>query len=156
MTVWQHQWFRRNLAAQFAKRHDRPGEGHCTDEDPEEHFGQMNIDQNRFHARFVIQVAVKAYQHRRQTDKAVQNRDQLWHLGHFHTFRQTNTNRTTDDHRHQDPRDVTGIRPEDGGNQCDRHTRDTKVVPALRRFVFGKPRQTANKQDCSNNICRCD
>ncbi|MNT10735.1 hypothetical protein D3C72_1455800 [compost metagenome] len=116
----------------------------------------MDIDQNRFHARFVVQIAVKADQHRRQTDKAVQNRHQLWHFGHFDAFCQTNTNRAADDHRHQNPRHVARIRPENRCDQRDRHTGDTKVVTPLRRFVFGKPRQTANKQDRSNNVCSCN
>jgi NAD/NADP transhydrogenase beta subunit len=32
----------------------------------------MNVDQNRLHARFVIQVAVEAHQHRCQAHEAVQ------------------------------------------------------------------------------------
>ncbi len=115
----------------------------------------MNVDQNRLHTWFVVQVAVEAHQHRRQTHEAVQDRHQLRHLGHLNAFRQTNTNRPTDDHRHQDPGNVAGIGSEDGGNQRNRHPGDTKVITLLRRFVFGKSRQTENKQDCSNNVCGC-
>ena len=156
MAVRQHQRFGRDLPAQLAERHNRPGEGHRTDEDAEEHFGQVDVHQNRLQARFVVQVAVEAHQHRRQTHEAVQNGNQLRHLGHFNAFRQTNTNRAADDHRHQDPRHVAGVRPKDGGNQRNRHPGDTKVISLLRRFVFGKPRQTENKQDCSNNVCGCN
>ena len=156
MAVRQHQRFGRDLPAQLAERHNRPGEGYRTDEDAEEHFGQMNIDQNLFHTGFVLQIAVKANQHRRQANEAVQNRHQLRHLGHFDFLRQTNTDSAADDHRQQDPRDVAGVRPKDGGNQRNRHPGDTKVISLLRRFVFGKPRQTENKQDCSNNVCGCN
>ena len=155
MAVWQHQRLRGDLPAQLAERDNGTGEGDRTDEDTEEHFRQVNIHQNRFQTWRVVQVAVEAHQHCGQTHKAVQNRHQLRHLGHFNAFRQANTNRTADDHRHQDPRHVAGVRPEDGGDQRNRHPGDTKVIPLLRRFVFGKPRQTENKQDCSNNVCGC-
>lgn len=35
VTVWQHQWFRRNLATQFAERHHRTRERYRPDEDTE-------------------------------------------------------------------------------------------------------------------------
>ena len=96
----------------------------------------MDVNQNRLHPRFVVEIAVKTNQHRRQADKAVQNRHQLRHLGHFHALRQANTNRPADDHRHQDPRHVAGIRPEDGRNQRNRHPGDTEVIPLLGGFMF--------------------
>ncbi len=156
VTIWQHQRLRRHLAAQLAERHDGTGKGDRTDKDTEEHFSQVNIDQNLFHAGFMLQVAVEAHQHRGQTDEAVQHRHQLRHLGHFQFLRQANTNRPTDNHRQQDPRYVAGIRPEDGCDQGNRHTGDAVVVALLRRFVFGKPGETENKQDCGNNVCSCN
>ena len=71
VTIWQHQRLRGHLAAQFAERHDGTGKGYRTDEDTEEHFGQMNIDQNLIHTGFMLQVAVETDQHRCQTNKAV-------------------------------------------------------------------------------------
>ncbi len=156
MTIWQHQWLRGDLPAQLTKCHNRTGKSHRTDEDTEEHFGQVNINQNRLHARFVVEIAVETHQYRRQTHKAVQDRHQLRHFGHFNAFCETNTDGSTDNHRHQNPRHVAGVRPEDGGNQRNRHPGDTKVIPLLRRFVFGKPRKAENKQDRSNNVCGCD
>ena len=116
----------------------------------------MNIDQNLLHAGFVLQVAVKAHQHRCQTHEAVQNRHQLRHFGHFNFLRQANTNRAADDHRQQDPRHVAGIRPEDGRNQCDSHPGNTVVVALLGRFVFGQTCKAKNKQDRGNNVCSCN
>ena len=136
MAMRQHQRFRRNLAAQFAKGHNRAGEGHRTDKDAEEHFRQVNIHQDLFHTRFVIQVAVKAYQHRGQAHKAVQHGNQLRHFGHFDFLRQANTNRAADNHRQDDPRHVAGIRPENGRQQRDSHPGHPEQVTLLRGFVL--------------------
>ncbi len=136
MAVRQHQRLRGDLTAQLTEGDDRAGEGHRTDKDAEEHFGQVNIHQHRVHTGFVIQVAVKAHQNRRQADEAVQDRYQLRHFGHLNALSQTDTDSATDDHRHQDPRHVAGVRPEDGGNQGDRHPGNTKVVALLRGFMF--------------------
>ena len=136
MTVRQHQRLRGHLAAQLAEGHDGAGKGHRTDEDAEEHFGQMNIDQNLLHAGFMLQVAVKTHQHRRKADEAVQHRHQLRHFGHFNFLRQTDTDGATDNHRQQDPRDVAAVRPQDGGDQRDRHPGNAEVVALLRGLVF--------------------
>ena len=116
----------------------------------------MNVHQNWFQARVVIQVAVKANQYRRQTNEAVQNRHQLRHLGHFNFFRQADTNCAADDHRHQNPGNIAGIRAKNRRDQRNRHPGDTVVVTLLRGFVFGKSRQAENKQDRGNNVCSCN
>ena len=116
VTVWQHQRFRRNLATQFAERHHRTRKRYRPDEDTEEHFRQVNIDQNRCHSRVMMQIAVKANQHCRQTHEAMQDRHQFWHFGHFNFLRQTDTNCPTNNHRQQDPANITRIRSKNG---CD-------------------------------------
>ena len=156
MAIGQHQRLRGNFAAQFTKRHHRTGEGDCTDEDAEEHFGQMDIDQNLLHPGFMLQVAVKTHQHRRQAHEAVQDSHQLRHLGHLDLFRQTNTDRPADHHREDDPTDVAGVRPQNRGDQGDSHPGDAEIVALLRRFVFRQTRQAENKQDCGNNVCSCN
>ena len=156
MAIRQHQRFGGDLAAQFTKRHYRTGEGHRADEDAEEHFGQMDIDQNLLHAGFMLQVAVKPYQHRRQAHEAVQDGHQLRHLGHFDLLRQTNTDCPTDHHREDNPADVAGVRTQNSGDQGDGHPGDAEIVALLRGFVFRQTRQAENKQDCSNNVCSCN
>ena len=153
MAIGQHQRPGGNFAAQFTKRHHRTGEGHRADEDPEEHFGQMNIDQNLLHTGFMLQVAVETHQHRCQTHEAVQDSHQLRHLGHLDLLRQTNTDRPADHHRKNNPADVAGVRPQDGSDQGNGHPGDAEIVALLRRFVFRQARQAENKQDCSNNVC---
>ncbi|CCK14385.1 hypothetical protein BN136_395 [Cronobacter universalis NCTC 9529] len=128
VTVRQHQRFRRDLAAQFAKRHHRAGKGHRADEDAEEHFGQMDIDQHRRETRLVVQVAVKAHQHRREAHEAVQNRHQLRHFGHFNAFSKANTDSPADRHRDDYPAHIAGVWPENSGDQRDRHPRDAEQV----------------------------
>ncbi|CST45738.1 Uncharacterised protein [Shigella sonnei] len=64
----------------------------------------------------MMQIAVKANQHCRQTHEAVQDRHQFWHFGHFNFLRQTDTNCPTNDHRQQDPANITRIRSKNG---CD-------------------------------------
>ncbi len=136
MTVWQHQRLRGDFAAQFAERHNGAGEGHRPDKDAEEHLRQVDIHQDRLQARLVVQVAVKAHQYGGQTHEAVQDRHQLRHFGHLNFLRQMNTNRATNNHRYDDPGNITGIRPKDGGDQRNRHPGDTKAVPLLRGFML--------------------
>ncbi|MNI56602.1 hypothetical protein D3C73_1116160 [compost metagenome] len=157
VTVRQHQRLGRDNAAQFAKGHDRTGKGHRTDEDTEEHFGKMDIFHHRFHGdRTVIQVAVEANQHRSQPHEAVQHRHQFRHFGHFDLLGQIHADGTTDDHRDNDPAHVTGIRPEDGGDQRDRHPSHAEQVTLLGRFMARKTGQAENKQNSGNNVCSCN
>ena len=79
----------------------------------------------------MIDIAVDADQHRGQADKAVQNRDQFRHFCHFDFLRQTNPDSAANDHRQQDPDDISAVRAKDGGNQRNRHAADTKNIPAL-------------------------
>ncbi len=156
VTVRQHQRLRGNFPTQFAKRYNRPGEGDRTDKDAEEHFGQMDIDQNRLQARFVIQIAVKAYQYGRQAHEAVQDRHQFRHFGHFDFLRQMDADGTTNHHSDDNPSHVAGFRPEDGRHQRNRHTGDTVHVALTGRLMFGKPGQAENKQNRGNNVCSCN
>ncbi|MNT64199.1 hypothetical protein D3C71_1988460 [compost metagenome] len=65
----------------------------------------------------------------------MQYRHQLWHFGHFDLLRQIDPNRTADNHRDDDPAHVAGIRPENGGDQRNRHPCDTKQIAPLGRFM---------------------
>ncbi|CCJ98050.1 hypothetical protein BN130_584 [Cronobacter malonaticus 507] len=152
VTIRQHQRFRGDLAAQLAKRHHRAGERHRADENAEEHLSQVNIDQYRREARLVVQVTVKAHQHRRKAHKAVQNSHQLRHFRHFDTFSKANTDSSADRHRDDYPAHVAGVWPKNGGNQRNRHPRDAEQVALPRGLVLCKPRQAENKENCGDDV----
>ena len=116
----------------------------------------MDIRHHRFHRRAVIQVAIETDQHRGQANEAVQHRHQFRHFGHLDLLRQIDADRTADDHGDDDPADVAGIRPQNGGEQRDRHTGDAEQVALLRRFMTRQARQAENKQNSGNNVCSCN
>ena len=81
------------------------------------------------------------------TDEAVQDRDELGHLGHLHTRGRKQANAATDKQGNKQYRVLRCDDSEYGRNQRDRHTDDAVPVTAARGFLVGK---TAKGQDKEN------
>jgi hypothetical protein len=150
MPSGQKQRFAANVAAQFAKRDDRPGERDRTDEHAEEN---LDLVDGHFDAGEVCiggQIARETDQDCRRADEAVQNGDELGHAGHRHAGRDDRTNgcahrdragQKTDGGRVVVKLGDCGQRRRQHGNE---HADDAKRVAAPRRGLRG---QTAKAQD---------
>ena len=71
----------------------------------------------------------------------MQHRHQLRHFGHLDLLGQIDADRAADDHGDDDPANVAGIRPQNGGDQRDRHAGDAEQVALLRRFMARQARR---------------
>ena len=164
----QHQRVGLDPGRQLEERHDRPGERHRTDEHPDEHLGV--VDAQRLQRLEVVclgavevgldvQVAVPADQHRGQTDKGVQQRDQFRHPGHLDHPGPPQPDRGTDRGRHQQQHqagalDVPVHRQHDRRDQSDRHAGHPERVADLGGLVMGQPRQRQDEQQTSHDVGR--
>ncbi|CRZ52343.1 Uncharacterised protein [Vibrio cholerae] len=91
-------WCGLDDATQFTKRNNRTSKGHGTDKNTEKYFNQVDHMFRVGSGLRGINVAVKTYQYRGHTHKAVQYCNQLWHFRHFHFLCVMNTNTATDHH----------------------------------------------------------
>ena len=76
--------------------------------------------------------------HRGYTDQAVQDSNQLRHLGHLYTTGGKQANGTADQQGHEQGHIVICDNTQYRGDQCDRHTDDAIPVTSPGSFLVGK------------------
>ena len=164
----QHQRVGLDPRRQLEERHDRPGEGHRSDEDADEHLGVVDAERvqglevvglGAVEVGLDVQVAVPADQHRGQTDEGVQQGDQLRHPGHLDHPGPPQADRGTDRGRDQQQReagalDVPVRGQDDRRDQRDGHAGHPERVADLGGLVMGQPRQRQDEQQSSHDVGR--
>ncbi len=83
----QHQRLAADRAAKFEKRDHRPCERDRADANADEDLDEVQVLLGRRHVPVRPEIGRKPDQHRRQPDKAVQDRHKLRHRGHLHARR---------------------------------------------------------------------
>ena len=94
-----------------------------------------------------IHEAGEADEDRRESDQAVQDGDELGHLGHLHAAREDEADAAADQQRQHQLDIVLRDDAEDGREQRDRHTDDAVPVAASCGLLV---RQSAQREDEQN------
>ncbi len=154
MTRGQDQRVAADAARQLAERDHRAGEGHRADQDAE--VG-LDVVDGQFDAQVVLEPARvhevgETHRHRRQAHQAVQDGDQLGHLGHLHPARGPQPDGAAH-HQGADQQGVLcGDEAEHRGGQRDRHADDAVPVTPAGRFLVGQPAQREDEQDGRDDV----
>ena len=93
-----------------------------------------------------------AHSHRCKAHQAVQDGNQLGHLGHLHATREHDSDAAA--YQQGDHQDyvILGYDPKHRGEQCDCHAADAIPVAATRSLLVGKAAQGQDKQNRRSDI----
>ena len=148
----QHQGPPRDAALELAEGDDGTGEGDRADEDAEKDLDLVNrlLDAGERDPR--IDIARDADEDRGEADEAVEDGDQLRHLGHGDARRHQNPYRRADHDRGGENRVVADAGGIDRRGDGDRHADDAVEVAPPRRLLMAEAAEAENEQYAGADI----